>query len=919
MESKRLFLLDGMALVYRAHFAFAVKPIVTSYGLNASAMLGITNTLVELIQKEKPTHLAMVFDTSAPTARHERFPAYKAQRQEMPEDLRTAIPHVKRLMEAFRIPVLQLDGYEADDIIGTLAKRAEAEGDFTTWMVTSDKDFAQLVDERTFMWKPGRQGGDHEVIGVAEVCAHWQVERAEQVIDVLGLWGDVADNIPGVPGVGEKTAKSLIQQYGSIENLLANVDKLKGKQKENLVAHAEQARLSRDLATIQLDVPIDLDLEKLVRQPLDEAAVQALLVEFEFNAVGRRLFGDKFQAGRGFSRRAEAGGAGPGAAAAAGTRETVAHQWQVANHAAARAAAVAQLSTIAGGMLGFGVDWQGANPRVSEVRGLAFSGAGHEAVYLSGADSAALVREVAGLLQNPALTLVGHDLKESLQVLLRHGAEPVRAGIFDLMLAQALVDPEQKNSLEYLGEALLGYRLARVEAAAAAAQPFMPGLEPEDEGRGTRAMERADVARQLQPLLVPKLAALGQERVFYEMESPLVPVLAGMEAAGIKLEPSVLGVIGQRLEQEIAQLEQSVYQKAGTRFNLNSPKQLGEVLFDQLKLLDKPKKTKTGQYMTGEDVLTELADAHPVVADLLAYREASKLKSTYVDALPGAVARGSGRVHTTFLQASTATGRLASNNPNLQNIPIRSAAGREIRKAFVAPGPGWTLLSADYSQIELRVMASICRDRHLMEAFAQGLDIHTATAARVHGVALAEVTAAMRQSAKMVNCGIIYGISAFGLAQRLGVARSAASQLIEEYFVQYSGVKRYMENTVEDARECGYVETITGRRRYLRDINSGNLTVRKAAERTAINMPIQGTSADMIKLAMVRLAEALRAGDYRARLLLQVHDELVLEVPDEESAALRELVPRIMRDALPLAVPVVVELGQGPDWFTAHA
>ncbi len=924
MDSKRLFLLDGMALVYRAHFAFAAKPIMTSYGLNASAMLGITNTLVELITKEKPTHLAMVFDTSAPTARHERFPAYKAQRQEMPEDLSKAIPHVKRMMEAFRIPVLQLDGYEADDIIGTLAKRAEAEGGFTTWMVTADKDFAQLVDERTFMWKPGRQGGDHEVIGVAEVQAQWLVERPEQVIDILGLWGDASDNIPGVPGIGEKTAKSLIQQFGSIENILANLDKLKGKQKENLAIHAEQARLSRDLATIQLDVPIDIDLAELIRQPLNEEAVQSLLVEFEFNAVGRRLFGENFRAGRGFHRREE--NAVPddtGSAPAAPpvpilhTHDTVPHAWTIADSAKSRAAALAK--ALEAGITGFAVDWQGADARSSEIRGIALAPAVHEAFYLTGADSAVLTAEVAALLGNPEITLVGHDLKEPIQVLLLHGAGPVQARIFDGMLAQALIDPEQKISLEYLAESLLGYIPATLKAVEASGQLLMPGMEPEDTARPDRAMERADLALQVKPLLEPKLHKLEQDRVFYEIESPLVPVLAGMEAAGIKLEPAVLGVIGIRLEKEIAQLELSVYEKAGTKFNLNSPKQLGEVLFDQLKLIEKPKKTKTGQYMTGEDILAELADEHPVVADLLAYREASKLKSTYVDALPQAIARRTGRVHTTFQQVSTATGRLASNNPNLQNIPIRTEAGREIRKAFIAPGPGWSLLSADYSQIELRVMASICRDPHMMEAFEQGIDIHTATAARVHGVALADVTSDMRRTAKMVNFGIIYGISAFGLSQRLGIPRSEGARLIEEYFVQYPGVKRYMENTVEDAKLCGYVETITGRRRYLRDINSSNVNVRKAAERTAINMPIQGTSADMIKIAMVRIAEALRSGGYAARMLLQVHDELVFEVPDAESEAMRGLIPGLMQEALPLAVPVVVELGQGADWFTAHA
>lgn len=922
MDSKRLFLLDGMALVYRAHFAFAVKPIMTSYGLNASAMLGITNTLVELIKNEKPTHLAMVFDTSAPTARHERFPAYKAQRQEMPEDLSKAIPHVKRLMEAFRIPVLVLDGYEADDIIGTLAKRAEAEGGFTTFMVTPDKDFSQLVDNFTYMWKPGRQGGDHEVIGVEEVKAQWLVERPEQVIDILGLWGDASDNIPGVPGIGEKTAKSLIQQFGSIENILSNPDKLKGKQKENLTNFAEQARLSRDLATIQLDVPIDVELEELIRKPMDDEAVQALLVEFEFNAVGRRLFGENFKAGRGFHRREE--NVEPGQETAAApvaavlhTHETVPHAWQIADSAKSRAAALAKAAQA--GMVGFALDWQGGDARSSVIRGVALAPAAHEAFYLTGADSATLAGEAAVLIGSPGVTLAGHDLKESFQVLLLHGVPPVQARIFDVMLAQALIDPEQKASLDYLAEALLGYTLTVPKAVEASGQLLMPGMEPEDSTRPERAMERADLALQLKPLLQPKLHELEQDRVFYEIESPLVPVLAAVEAAGIKLEPGVLTVIGTRLEKEIAQLEGSVYEKAGTKFNLNSPKQLGEVLFDQMKLIDKPKKTKTGQYMTGEDVLAELAGEHPVVADLLAYREASKLKSTYVDALPLAISRRTGRVHTTFLQVSTATGRLASNHPNLQNIPIRTEAGREIRKAFIAPGPGWSLLSADYSQIELRVMASICRDAHMMEAFEQGIDIHTATAARVHGVAITDVTGEMRRTAKMVNFGIIYGISAFGLAQRLGIPRSEGGRLIEEYFVQYPGVKRYMENTVEDAKQCGYVETITGRRRYLRDINSSNVNIRKAAERTAINMPIQGTSADMIKIAMVRIADALRAGGYATRMLLQVHDELVFEVPDAESEGIRNLIPGLMQDALPLAVPVVVELGQGADWFSAHA
>lgn len=923
-QMNRLFLLDGMALVYRAHFAFAVKPIVTTYGLNSSAIYGFTNTLIDLLQKGKPTHLAVVFDTSAPTARHERFPAYKAQRQEMPEDLSIAIPHVKRLLEAFRIPVISLDGYEADDIIGTLAKQAEAApgAGWSTWMVTPDKDFAQLVDERTFMWKPGRQGGDHEIIGVPEVRAQWLVERPEQVIDILGLWGDVSDNIPGVPGIGEKTAKSLVAEYGSIDHLLENLDKLKGKLKDNLTAHAEQARLCRDLATIQLDVPLETSLDALLRQPMDDEAVQALLVEFEFNLIGRRLFGADFNAGRGFQRRGETNPDaehGQMPLPVMRTLENTPHNYQTAETPADRAASVQ--TAIQAGIFGFHADWQGADPRSAEIRGIALAVAPSQGFYLTQANSETLTSELSGLLSDPSLMITGHDLKEQIQVLQLHGAVEVKARIFDTMLAQSIVDPDQKSSLGYLSEALLGYTLVAAKNAENSGQMLMAGMESGSPAApGGEAVEKADLSLQLRPLLAPKLAETGQEKVFYEIESPLVPVLAEMEGTGIKLETSVLREIGVRLEKEIRALEVSVYGKAGVEFNLNSPKQLGEVLFERLKLMEKPKKTRTGQYMTGEDVLVELAGVHPIVADLLAYREASKLKSTYVDALPGSVSRRTGRVHTTFLQASTATGRLASNNPNLQNIPIRTEAGREIRKAFVAPGPGWSLLSADYSQVELRVMAALSQDAHMMEAFANGIDIHTATAARVHGVPVAEVTGDMRRTAKMVNFGIIFGISAFGLAQRLGIARSEGARLIDEYFNQYPGVKHFMDNTVAEARKKGYVETLSGRRRYLRDINSGNVNVRKAAERTAINTPIQGTAADMIKIAMVRTARSLRSGRWKTRMLLQVHDELVFEIPDAERATMRALLPGLMRDALPMReVPIVVEIGEGPNWFSAHS
>lgn len=917
-----------MALIYRAHFAFIARPIMTSYGMNVSSLYGFTNVLLSLIKDEKPTHIAVAFDTAAPTARHADFPAYKAQREEIPEDLSKALPHMKRIIEAFRIPVLAQDGYEADDIIGTLARRAEAEG-FTTFMVTPDKDFAQLVDANTFIWKPGRQGNEHEVIGVPEVQAQWQVEKPEQVIDVLGLWGDSADNFPGVPGIGEKTAKALIKEWGSIENLLANTDKLKGKQKENLIAHADQARMCRKLATIWIDVPVGVALDELAMRSFDEEAVKALLVEFEFTSIGRRLFGEDFRAGRGFHRRAEE--SAPMAADddlfAAVTPEappvpvklrTLAdakHDYEIADTAAKRAGVLRRLGQQK--EAGFALDTEGPNPREAAVRGIALATGAGQAAYLTGADTATLVQELTAHLSGVLLT--GHDLKESLQVLILAGAE-LKASFFDTMLAQGIIEPDQRQSLTYLCEALLGYTPGTQTPVESSGQMLMPGLDDGSmQQRAEGAMERADVALQLAGKLRPQLIARKLERVFYDIESPLLPVLADMEAAGIRIDVSVLRETSVLLEKQIHDLEEAVYIAAGTRFNLNSPKQLGQILFDQMKLAEKPKKTKTGQYVTSEDVLAELAGEHPIVADLLAYREASKLKSTYVDALPQQVSRRTGRVHTTYLQASTSTGRLASNNPNLQNIPIRTEQGRAIRKAFVAGGPDMIFLSADYSQIELRVMASLSADPAMIEAFHKGEDIHQSTAARVYGVLPEDVTQDMRRTAKMVNFGIIYGISAFGLSQRLGIPRPEGARLIDEYFIQYPGVKSYMDHTIEMAKEKGYVETITGRRRPLRDICSANATTRKAAERTAINTPIQGTAADMIKLAMVHTAARLRDSGLKCRMILQVHDELVFELPECELSAAKDLVGDTMRNALKLSVPVVVEMGAGRNWFEAHA
>jgi DNA polymerase-1 len=930
----RLFLLDGMALIYRAHFAFVARPIVTSYGLNASALYGFTSVILDLLRNEHPSHMAVVFDTSAPTARHVEFPAYKAQREEMPEDLSRALPHMKRIIEAFRIPVISRDGYEADDLIGTLARRAEDAG-FTTFMVTADKDFAQLVDSRTFIWKPGRQGSGHEIIGVPEVQAQWQVERPSQVIDVLGLWGDSVDNFPGVPGIGEKTAKALIQQWGSIENLLANTDKLKGRQQENLITYAEQARLCRRLATIWTDCPLEIGLDDLVLRGMDEEALRALLVEFEFTAIGKRLFGDDFRAGRGFHRRAEAAAAAENGSdhaaddlfaadpagspapvtAALRTLADTPHAYTVAATAEARRMAYDQLQRRR--EAGFSLDWDGEHPRNAHVRGVALSMAPGEAVYLTGAPHTDLLRELAAEL--PGVLLTGYDLKPALQILALEGL-PCGANCFDAMVAQAVSDPEQRQSLAYLSEALLGYTPGSARQTEASGQLLMAGLEEGDAGaRADAAMERADVASQVAAQLRPKLTSLGLERVFFGIEMPLLPVLARMEAAGIRIDAAILRASSGILEARIRELEEAVFASAGTRFNLNSPRQLGQILFDHLKLLEKPRKTKTGQYVTGEEVLQELAAEHRIAADLLEWREASKLKSTYVDALPGEVSPRTGRIHTTFLQASTSTGRLASNHPNLQNIPIRSEQGRAIRRAFVPASPDHFFLSADYSQIELRVMASLSRDPAMMDAFRRGEDIHRDTAARVYGVPSTEVTADMRRTAKMVNFGIIYGISAFGLAQRLGIPRSEGARLIDGYFLQYPGVKEFIDRTIADAKDKGWVTTMTGRRRPLRDIRSANATVRKAAERTATNTPIQGTAADMIKLAMVHMDDALRSAGLRSRMILQVHDELLFEVPAGELDTLRSLAGEIMRSALPLDVPIVVEMGSGQSWFEAHA
>lgn len=888
-------------------------------------------TLLDLIEKQSPTHIAVAFDTKEPTPRHKIYPEYKANRDEMPEDLALQLPHVKRMVEAFNIPVIECPGWEADDVIGTLSRRADALGGYETFMVTPDKDFAQLVTDTTRIYKPGRQGNPPEILDRAAICENWQVEDPLQTIDILGLWGDASDNIPGIPGIGEKTAKKLIAQFGSTEKLLESTDQLKGKQKENVENNVEQALLSKKLVTIMTDAPVEVGFDDFKIGERNDEAIKSLFVEFEFSALGKRLYGKDFQSGRGHSTSES----DAGLAAELKTIDDLEKNYRYlrADDQAARSELITELSGKESYC--FDLETTSLDEKTTSIIGIAFSWKEHEGVYVeapSGEPGKAVIEEFRPLFGGTA-EKIGHNLKFDIGVLQWQGFE-VSTPIFDTMLAHSLIEPDQRHKMDYLAESLLGYTpitydsvFAKDEEKTGQMNLFgeseMTGDEksgPAFEDIAQYACEDADVTWQLASILKEKVKELKQEKVLYEIENPLVPVLVAMEAEGIRVDPDTLADIGVTLGEKIASDQAAVFEAAGTEFNVASPKQVGEILFDKLQLVEKPKKTKTGQYKTDEQTLTSLAASHQIVRDLLSFREASKLKSTYVDALPKAIFPGTGRIHTTFHQLMTATGRLASNNPNLQNIPIRSDQGREIRRAFIPRSEEYTLLAADYSQVELRVMASLCKDPAMMAAFQDNRDIHTATAARVFDVELEGVTPQMRRTAKMVNFGIIYGISAFGLSQRLNgeVSRGEAAQIIEEYFRQYPGVKEFQETTIEQAKTDGYVETLTGRRRYLRDIDSRNGMIRAAAERTAINTPIQGTAADMIKIAMVKVAALLKEGDYQTRMLLQVHDELVFDLHKDEQ---EELIPKIeaaMREALPLTVPIVVESGTGENWLEAH-
>lgn len=923
---KTLFLLDGMALIYRAHFALIRSPRYTSAGKCTSAVFGLTNALMDIINREKPTHLAAVLDTPAPTHRHEEFTDYKANREEMPEDLSEQIPLVIELFESFNIPVIRVDGVEADDVIGTMAKEA-SERQLTTFMVTPDKDYHQLVGERTLVYKPGRQGSSVEILGVSNVLEHWGIERVDQVIDILGLMGDSSDNIPGVPGIGPKTAQKLIAQFGSIENLLQNTDKLKGKQKERVVDNAEQALMSKRLVTILTDVKHGVDIESLKVKPYDKKRLKQLFMELEFETLGKRFFGKSFSIA---STRAKVIREKrekeiqmelfADEEVALKKLQDVEHNYHLVRTAEDRKKLISELSKQKS--FCFDTETTSLDPRSAMPLGIAFSYKPHEAYYVvcpvDEADSVAVLEEFRELFANPEIEMVGHNLKYDVSLLKWHGLD-VGGTLLDTMLAHSMKEPEMRHGLDYLAKLYLNYEpipTSQLIGERGAEQKNMRDVPIEQVAE--YACEDADITLQVWNAIQPDIEKRGVSKVCYEVECPLIPVLVDMEFEGIRLDADALHAYSKKLELEINDLQSRIYMAAGREFNIDSPKQLGIVLYDELKLVDKPKKTATGQYSTREAELLRLAPAHEIVRDVLDYRNAVKLKSVYVDQLPNSINSKTGRLHTHYSQTWTATGRMQSNNPNLQTIPVRKERGREIRAAFIPRSEEYLLLAADYSQIELRVMAELSKDPGMMEAFQAGTDIHTVTASKVYKVDPSEVTREMRDKAKTVNFGIIYGISAFGLQQRLNIPRKEASEVIKNYFEKYPGVQRYIDETVQFAREHGYVKTLSGRRRYIRDITSANNSLRSAAERLAMNSPIQGTAADMLKLAMIKVHSLLKSGNYRTKMLLTVHDELVFDLYRDEQEELMPQIEAAMKTALPMEVPIVVEMGVGENWLQAH-
>ncbi len=922
---KKLVLLDGMALTYRAHFALVRSPRLTSGGLCTSAVFGVLNTLLDIIKREQPTHIAVAFDTREPTARHTLFPQYKAQRDAMPEDISKQLPYIDRLFEAYNIHSIRLPGYEADDIIGTLAHEAAREG-FQVLMVTPDKDYDQLVTENIFVMKPGRKGGEVEIAGIPEVLAKWEVQRVEQVIDVLGMMGDASDNIPGIPGIGPKTAQKLIAEYGSLETLLSRSQELKGKQRERVEEFTEQAKLSKQLVTIQLDVPHAVDLYALQLAAPNEKKLKELFSELEFDTLGKRMFGKSFSSAANRAsvvrekREKEIQASLFDGLTEELTIRDVKHHYHLVRTADERRDLLKLLKKQS--EICFDTETTGLDARSAFPLGIAFSFKINEAYYVACPDdrpaTQAILDEFRPIFENEQIAKVGHNLKYDLTLLKWHGIE-VRGTMLDTMLAHSMKEPEMRHGLDYLAKLYLNYKPIPIKDLIGERGPEQKNMRDVPvEQVAEYAGEDADVTLQVAQAIRPDIEKQGVAQVCYDVECPLVPVLVDMEFEGIRLDVEALAAFSQKLVPEIAALKSSIYEAAGHEFNIDSPKQLGVVLYDELQLERNPKKTATGQYSTRETELLRLQGRHQIISDILEYRNAVKLKSVYVDQLPNSVNPQTGKIHTHYSQTWTATGRMQSDNPNLQTIPVRKERGREIRAAFVPRSDDYLLLSVDYSQIELRVMADLSGDPAMIEAFHNNIDIHALTAAKVYKVDVDQVTREMRDKAKTVNFGIIYGISAFGLQQRLNIPRAEAQMLIENYFDKYPGVRTYIDQTIAFAREHGYVQTQTGRRRYLRDINSKSRGVASVAERLAMNSPIQGTAADVLKLAMIRVHRALREGSFQTKMLLTVHDEIVFDMHKSEQETVVPVIRQAMEGALPMQVPLAVDCGVGQNWLEAH-
>ncbi|MFT6715625.1 MAG: DNA polymerase-1 [Saprospiraceae bacterium] len=945
MSEKKLFLIDAFAIIYRSYFAFGNNQRYNSQGLNTSAMLGFTNTIIELLRKENPTHIGVVFDSPGKTFREDIYPLYKAHRDEMPEDIRNSIPYIKKIIEAMNIPLVAMEGFEADDIIGTMAKAAEKE-EFITYMMTPDKDFMQLVTDNIIMYKPGRSGNPAEKLGVSEVLEKFEINHPEQVIDILGLWGDAADNIPGIPGIGEKTSKKLISKYGTIENLIeaAEAD-LKGKQRENVINFAEQGLLSKKLATIVLDVPIKFSFEDLKKSAFNKEALLALFAELEFRGLAQRIFDQDVHT----SSTRPTGTPAPTRTIPPQPKKNVPvdlfnqpaisdsineeqpeeniqeyktfdskkQHYQLVESIEDIKKLVAQLGKLKS--FCFDTETTGLDSHTAAIIGLSFSFENNKAFYVPVAEGKEEVTlsHFRSLFENENIEKIAQNIKYDMNILKGVNIK-VLGPLFDTMIAHYLLEPDMRHNMDLLSETYLSYRPISIETLIGKKgknQLNMRDVSPAQVSN--YACEDADITWQLKGVFEKLLKETETSKLFCDIEMPLIPVLSEMESEGVKLDSKSLENYAEVLKDDIDDLEKKIIDLAGEEFNVSSPKQLGEVLFDKLKITDKAKKTKTGQYQTNEETLQKLADKHEIIAPILEYRQLKKLKSTYVDVLPTLVNPSTGKIHTSFNQAVAATGRLSSNNPNLQNIPIKTEKGREVRRAFVA-SEGREILAADYSQVELRVMAEICEDKGMQDAFMNGQDIHAATAANVFDVPLEEVDKAMRNKAKMVNFGIIYGISAFGLSQRLGIPRKEAAEIIKQYFMKYPGVQRYMNDTVEEARKNGYVQTIMGRKRYLKDINSRNAIVRGYAERNAINAPIQGSAADIIKKAMIDIQKELKGKNYKSTMILQVHDELLFDVVPEEKEKMKQLVKDKMENAVKTNVPLEVDMNYADNWLDAH-